>query len=152
VHRVRTPDQWDALVLAILHQYNNTKAARSAYRALCATHGDNLSTTVGPVDLVPTPETVLTLADRDFARVGIPAKRYVGCAGVSPAQRGLGKLERGPRDLLPPTQPTTTASIRSPTRPSAGGERPSPTNSDFSPNSPRSTRCGERRQESNCPR
>jgi DNA-3-methyladenine glycosylase II len=75
IHRVRNPDLWDALVIAIMGQHNRMRTVRTSYRALCAAHGDHILTTAGPVLLAPTPETVLALADHDFTRVGLSRKK-----------------------------------------------------------------------------
>ncbi|MFJ7996789.1 hypothetical protein ACIQ7D_06450 [Streptomyces sp. NPDC096310] len=70
VLRVPNPSLWDAVSTAILRQVVRAAQARKVYRAWCQTHGTTLNTIHGPLSVVPGPEAVLTLAEKDFKNVG----------------------------------------------------------------------------------
>lgn len=76
--RVANPWLWDAITTAVLRQVVRADQARRLYRGWCAAHGTELPAPVnGPGrtpghahHTAPTPETVLTLTDEQFAAVG----------------------------------------------------------------------------------
>ncbi|MGW7586049.1 hypothetical protein ACWGKU_34375 [Kitasatospora sp. NPDC054768] len=74
--RVANPWLWDAITTAVLRQVVRADQARRLYRGWCATHGTELpAPDNGPhhsqaLRTAPTPETVLTLTDEQFAAVG----------------------------------------------------------------------------------
>jgi len=70
VQRVANPWLWDALSTAILRQVVRAGQARILYRRWCSTYGESLSTPAGPLNTVPSPETVLALPDEAFKSVG----------------------------------------------------------------------------------
>ncbi|MFD5437628.1 hypothetical protein ACFWJ4_36435 [Kitasatospora sp. NPDC127067] len=78
--RVANPWLWDAITTAVLRQVVRADQARRLYRGWCAAHGTELPAPApgngpdsGPgraLRTAPTPETVLTLTDEQFAAVG----------------------------------------------------------------------------------
>lgn len=99
VARLRNPDLWDALATSIIRQVIRAGQARKLYRALCTEHGDQVPTPLGAARLFPTPQTVLSLPDTEFARLGLafkarPLRAAAGAflesgaswAGMEPAQ------------------------------------------------------------------
>lgn len=75
VARWRNPDLWDALATSIVRQVIRAGHARRLYRTFCRTHGEQVTTPIGETWLFPTPETVLTLSDVEFGRLGMAFKR-----------------------------------------------------------------------------
>jgi len=75
VARFANPSLWDAIGTAIIRQVIRAAQARAQYRALCAAHGTPVR--CGPTAgwLFPSPETVLSLRDAEFAAVGLAFKR-----------------------------------------------------------------------------
>jgi DNA-3-methyladenine glycosylase II len=74
VARLRNPDLWDALATSIVRQVIRAGQARKLYREFCQAHGEPAETGVGPAWLFPTPETVLSLSDREFEILGLAFK------------------------------------------------------------------------------
>lgn len=75
VGRLRNPDLWDALATSIVRQVIRAAQARQLYRGFCQSHGDEIETSAGSAWLFPSPETVLSLPDVEFARLGLAFKR-----------------------------------------------------------------------------
>ncbi len=74
VARWRNPDLWDALATSIVRQVIRAGQARKLYRAFSQAHGEPVTTPLGQTWLFPTPETVLTLPDDEFAQLGLAFK------------------------------------------------------------------------------
>lgn len=74
VARWRNPDLWDALATSIVRQVIRAGQARKLYRAFCQSHGEPITTPLGQAWLFPIPETVLTLPDAEFTRLGMAFK------------------------------------------------------------------------------
>lgn len=72
VQRLRNPDLWDALATAIIRQVIRADQARLMYQRFCAAHGAPVPE--GP-PVFPRPETVLSLNEDDFTRLGMAFKR-----------------------------------------------------------------------------
>ncbi|MEU3563793.1 hypothetical protein [Kitasatospora sp. NPDC006786] len=68
--RAANPWLWDAITTAVLRQVVRADQARRLYRGWCATHGTELPVPWNALRTAPTPETVLTLTDEQFAAVG----------------------------------------------------------------------------------
>lgn len=75
VTRMANPDPWDAVATSIIRQVIRAGQARKLYRILCCEHGEAVTTAWGSVALFPTAETVLTLPDEEFKRLGLAFKR-----------------------------------------------------------------------------
>ena len=76
VARFRTPDLWEAIATAIIRQVIRAAHAKRLYRDFCATYGQRISyLNGGGYSLFPAAETVLDLADEQFAGVGLTFKR-----------------------------------------------------------------------------
>lgn len=75
VARLRNPDLWDAAATSIVRQVIRATQARKLYRGFAAEHGQRVDTPGGPLWLFPTPDTVLSLPDAEFARLGMAFKR-----------------------------------------------------------------------------
>jgi len=101
VVRLRNPDLWDALATAIVRQVIRADQARKLYRAFCRQHGVR----VGDLWLFPTPETVLSLSNDEFTRLGMAFKRRPLCAAAE-AYLDVGAKwnELDPKDLLTEVQ------------------------------------------------
>ena len=63
VHRVRTPDVWDAMLMPIFLHRRGVVDAANLYRAFCARYGTTVTTELGTTLLPPRPETAATLDD-----------------------------------------------------------------------------------------
>lgn len=72
VHRVRTPDLWEALATAIIRQVIRAEQARLMCQRFCHTHGQ--PGPYGEPAGFPQPEQVLDLSDSDFAELGMKFK------------------------------------------------------------------------------
>src|SRR5215472_1658284 len=76
VVRLRNGDLWDAVGTAILRQVIRASQSKRLYRALCAAYGVSVEVPAGGyLRLFPSWETVLLLADEDFAALGLAFKR-----------------------------------------------------------------------------
>lgn len=75
VARLANPDPWDAVATSIIRQVIRAGQARKLYRLLSAEHGETVTTALGSAVLFPTAETLLTLPDGEFTRLGLAFKR-----------------------------------------------------------------------------
>lgn len=101
VARWRNPDLWDALATSIIRQVIRAGQARKLYRAFCQAHGESATTPLGDAWLFPTPETVLTLPDAEYARLGLAFKRRpLRAAAEALVEFGTKWTELAPSDLL----------------------------------------------------
>jgi DNA-3-methyladenine glycosylase II len=76
VVRLRNGDLWDAVGTAILRQVIRAGQSKRLYRAFCAAYGAPVELPGGGcLRLFPSWETVLLLADEDFAALGLAFKR-----------------------------------------------------------------------------
>ncbi len=105
VARWRNPDLWDALATSIVRQVIRAGQARTLYRALCQAHGEPVTTPVGETWLFPTPETVLALADTEFACLGLAFKcRPLRAAAAACLEFGQKWAELDPTELVEEVQ------------------------------------------------
>ncbi|NGO71461.1 hypothetical protein [Streptomyces boncukensis] len=81
--RLTNPSLWDAITTAILRQVVRAEQARKVYRRWCANHGRAVDTSVGPLCLAPSPDTVLGLPDEAFAESGTRFHRTALCAAAT---------------------------------------------------------------------
>jgi DNA-3-methyladenine glycosylase II len=75
VARWRNADLWDALATSIIRQVIRAAHARRLYSAMGEAFGPRFATNHGEVTLFPDAQTVLELADSDFAQLGLAFKR-----------------------------------------------------------------------------
>jgi DNA-3-methyladenine glycosylase II len=75
VARFANPSLWDAIGTAIIRQVVRAAQARAQYQALCTAHGFQVRCGAVADWLFPSPETVLSLRDAQFAAVGLAFKR-----------------------------------------------------------------------------
>jgi DNA-3-methyladenine glycosylase II len=105
VARWRNPDLWDALATSIVRQVIRAGQARKLYRLFSHTHGEPVTTPHGTTWLFPTPETVLTLPDAEFARLGMAFKaRPLRAAAEACLEFGPKWAELDPRVLVDEVQ------------------------------------------------
>lgn len=101
VSRLRNPDLWDAIATSIVRQVIRAGQARKLYREFSRVHGEQVPTPVGEALLFPTPETVLSLSDDEFARLGMAFKRRpLRAAATAYLELGTKWLELAPADLV----------------------------------------------------
>ncbi|MBL7499784.1 hypothetical protein I6A84_20730 [Frankia sp. CNm7] len=73
---MRNPSLWEALGTAILRQVIRAGQSKKLYRALCATHGQQVTLPDGnSYALFPTAEAILELDDEQFSELGLAFKR-----------------------------------------------------------------------------
>ena len=89
VARFANPSLWDAIGTAIIRQVIRAAQARAQYQALCAAHGTHVRCGPAAGWLFPSPETVLSLTDAEFAAVGLAFKRdALRAAAAAYTERG----------------------------------------------------------------
>jgi DNA-3-methyladenine glycosylase II len=105
VARWRNPDLWDALATAIVRQVIRAGQARKLYRGFSLAYGESVGTPLGRASLVPTPETVLSLPDAEFARLGMAFKaRPLRAAAEACLEFGAKWAELDPAALITEVQ------------------------------------------------
>jgi DNA-3-methyladenine glycosylase II len=105
VARVRNPDLWDALATSIIRQVIRAGQARKLYRAFSHEHGQLVVAPGGPFRLFPTPETVLSLPDEEFTRLGLAFKaRPLRAVADAYLRHGLSWVELDPARLVTAVQ------------------------------------------------
>lgn len=108
VARLRNPDLWDALATSIVRQVIRAGHARELYRRFAAEHGDHFSTEFGVVAVFPSPETVLSLDDAEFGRLGLAFKREP----LRAAAEAFGQCGQKWTEVDPPTLTAEVQRVR----------------------------------------
>jgi DNA-3-methyladenine glycosylase II len=75
VARFANPSLWDAIGAAIIRQVVRTAQAQAQYRTLCKAYGIPMVCGTLAGWLFPSPDTVLSLSDAQFAAMGLAFKR-----------------------------------------------------------------------------
>jgi DNA-3-methyladenine glycosylase II len=101
VTRVRNADLWDALATGVLRQVIRAGQARQLYARLCDAYGERFETPAGPVCLLPSPEVLLKLTDREFSALGLGFKRApLRAAAAAVCDQGHRWADLAPDNLL----------------------------------------------------
>lgn len=75
VQRLTNPSLWDAVATALLRQVVRAGQAKQVYRSFCSAYGQTVDTALGPLSVMPRPDSVLALSDAAFGAVGAAFSR-----------------------------------------------------------------------------
>ncbi|MFF8990226.1 hypothetical protein ACF09H_09805 [Streptomyces sp. NPDC014983] len=85
--RLANPWLWDAITTAVLRQVVRADQARKLYRTWCSTYGTTVEGPHGALAVAPASATVLTLAEEQFAGVGVKFHRAALLAAAAHYER-----------------------------------------------------------------
>ncbi|WEO92672.1 hypothetical protein A6P39_000160 [Streptomyces sp. FXJ1.172] len=92
--RLANPWLWDAITTAVLRQVVRADQARKVYRTWCSTYGTTVEGPRGPLAAAPGPDSVLALADEQFAKVGAKFHRTALTAAATHYKRHHNEWEQ----------------------------------------------------------